>query len=197
MKNDKAIVILDNFWDANFVIDCGFMILPCDKEKCYKVNFDKKNKNYFIYSIALRHPEIDKKLSHLRDITTLDFFCPTYDMLKRYKNDGNWEEYTKDYYNLMRNRKKEVVDWVESLKPNHIYLLCCWENTSLKAKCHRQLLFHAFNHSKLFNEKTISFYCHGERKIRSSNNDPYLETININQPTTNIYINEFSNNIRF
>jgi hypothetical protein len=180
MKNDKAIVILDNFWDANFIINCGFVIFPCDKEKCYKINFcGKSDFNYSVYSIALRHPAIDKKLSCLHGITTLDFFCPTYDMLKRYKNDGNWELYTKDYYNLMGNRKKEVREWIESLMPNHIYLLCCWENTSLKAKCHRQLLFNAFNHSKLFNEKAISFYCHGERKIGTEDN-AFQENPNIN-----------------
>ena len=177
----KSLVILTNFWDANFVIDCGFTLFPCDKEKYYKINFDKKNKNYSVYSIALRHPEIDKKLSCLGGITTLDFFCPTYDMLKRYKEDGNWEFYTKDYLNLMRNRKEEVKEWIRSLTPNHVYLLCCWENTAFKAKCHRQLLFDAFNHSKLAQEKMILFYSHGEKKMRQAieEGDPNTRTVGV------------------
>jgi len=164
----KSIVILTNFWDANFIIDCGYAIFPCDKDKCYKINFNNKKPNYSVRSIALRNPIIDKNLRHLDSISTLDFFCPTYDMLKRYKNDGNWEKYTDDYKSLMRKRKQEVRGWMNSLIPDHIYLLCCWENTSLKAKCHRQLLFDAFKKSKLAQEKMILFYCHGEKKKRDN-----------------------------
>jgi len=177
----KAITILTSFWDANFVIDCGLTFFPCDKEKNYKINFNKNDPNYSVYSIALRHPEINEKLSHLKNIKTLDFFCPTYDMLKRYKNDNNWKSYTKDYLNLMRKRKEEVRDWMNSLIPDHIYLLCCWENTAFKAKCHRQLLFDAFNHSKLAQEKMISFYSHGEKKMRQAiqEGDPNTRTVGV------------------
>ena len=169
---DKAIVILDNFWNANYLINSGFAIFPYDKDKFYKVNLSQRDKNYTVYSIALRHPALDEKLPHLRNLDTLSFFCPTYNMLNRYKEDGDWDAYTKDYKNLLRKRRQEIQEWINSLTPNHVYILCCWENTSLKAKCHRQILYEAFNSSKLAKEKILSFYCSGEKKMNVETANP-------------------------
>jgi len=162
---DKAIVILTNFWNANYLINCGFAIFPCDKDKYYKINLSQKDNNYTVLSIALRHPPLDDKLPHLRNLNTLSFFCPTYNMLSRYKKDGDWDIYTKDYKSLLRKRKEDIRDWINSLDSSHVYILCCWENTSLKAKCHRQIIYEAFKASTLAKEKILPFYCDGDKKM--------------------------------
>jgi hypothetical protein len=164
--SDKAIVILTSFWNANYMIDLGYAVFPLNKEQMCKININPKEPNFSVHSIALRHPTIDKKLPHLNGITTLDVFCPTYDMLRRYKDDGDWASYTKDYRALLSKRKIEIREWLNSLKPNYIYILCCWENTSLKVHCHRQLLYEAFKNSTLAKEKILPFYCDGKKKVK-------------------------------
>lgn len=178
---EKSIVILTNFWNAEYILHSGHALFN-ENNKIYKVNFGHPSKpNYSVFSIALTQPSLEK-LTHLsvvidsdengncksrtiEKLDTLQFFCPTYNMLSRYKRDKDWDKYTTDYKSLLMKRKEEIRGWIGSLVPNHIYILCCWENTSLKSHCHRQILYGAFKNSKIAKEKILPFYCDGGKKV--------------------------------
>ncbi|TRZ82305.1 hypothetical protein D4R86_01795 [bacterium] len=161
----KPIVIFTNFWDAQKMIDNKFILLGRDT-KVYKLNFFKDKTNFSVHSIALSHPPL-VKLSALKvspkfnAMDRIDCFCPTYTLLHKYKEDMDWEHYVDAYKKILRERKDRVKYWVDSLQHNHIYILCCWENTSLKSKCHRQLVYQAFNSSAYTKDKMITIYRHG------------------------------------
>jgi len=172
LNNDKAIVVLTNFWDANILIDYGFLLHVVNgSDKVYKVNLinDNGTKNYSVDSIALSHPPLTK-LPHLDHLTRLDFFCPTYDMLCRYKKDGDWASYTKDYYALLKDRKNSLKEWVNSLESNHVYFLCCWENTISGSHCHRYLLYRKFISSEAAMKRILPIYRHGEKIYKEERN---------------------------
>jgi len=161
----QAIVVLTSFWDANALIDYGFLLHKIKgDDTVYKVNLteEKGSSNFTVNSIALSHPPLIK-LPHLKKMGRLDFFCPTYDILCRYKSDGDWVSYTKDYYELLKNRKDSLKDWIENLKPNHVYFLCCWENTIGGAHCHRDLLYRRFISSEVAKDKILPIYRHGNK----------------------------------
>ena len=143
-----------------------YFLFQDKSQQNFKINViqDKENCNFSVSSIALRPP---KKLpKHLSKMDCLDFFCPTYDMLVRYKKDSNWESYKKDYYALIKKRKESIRTWMESLRSNHIYFLCCWENTNDHVHCHRELLYKAFCNSTYASNKIIPIYRRGERNIK-------------------------------
>jgi hypothetical protein len=168
LNEEKSIVILTTFWDANFLIEYGYLLYKIpDTDVAYKVNFipKKGDSNFSVSSIALSSPPLDK-IPNLMFMDRLDFFCPTYDMLCRYKSNKDWESYTKDYYSLLRDRKEKLQEWVTGIEPNHVYFLCCWENTIGGAHCHRELLYKRLISSKSANEKIIPVYRHGEKIYR-------------------------------
>ena len=134
----KPVVIFTHFWDANKIIEQGFILVQ-KAEKVYKVNVFQDEPNYSVHSIALSHPPLNK-LPHLESMDRIDCFCPTYNLLHRYKDEGDWDAYVRDYKQILRDRKDRVKRWVSGLENNRVYILCCWENTSLKAKCHRKLV---------------------------------------------------------
>lgn len=136
----KPVVIFTNFWDANKVVG----LLP-------------PNNKYKVYSIALSDPDLDRLPKLKYSMTRLDFFCPTWDILKKYKQDGHWEDYTKSFMELMHTRNLEVNTWLKTLLSDHRYFLCCWENTSKGSNCHRKLLYDVLK--KLNQFKVI--YRHG------------------------------------
>ena len=175
MKTSKAVVVLTSFWDANALLDCGFLLHRIGGEDTvYKINLLTRGEhNFTVCSIALSNPPVGK-LAHLQGIHRLDFFCPTYDILSRYKSDGDWASYTKDYHKILKDRKGSLKDWVESLKPNHVYFLCCWENTIGGAHCHRDLLYEKFISSDVAMDKMIPIYRHGE-KIYKEERDGNIE----------------------
>lgn len=140
-QTDK-ILIFTTFWDADYFL---------------------KNNEYSlckVYSIALQHPNLPFISKKFNPLPTLDFFCPTWEMLSKYKTDKNWDDYTKKYRALLMQRKKEIKEWFNSLK-NGSYMLCCWENTSRGANCHRKLLYDVFVHSKSTKDKAVYIYRHG------------------------------------
>lgn len=139
----RPIIIFTNFWDANKVIG----LLP--------------NDSYKAYSIALSNPDLDKLPQLKYNMTRLDFFCPTWDILKKYKQDSHWEDYTKSFMELMHTRNLEVNTWLKTLLPNHRYFLCCWENTSKRSNCHRQLLYNAMRKFEPLKDKYRFIYRHG------------------------------------
>lgn len=163
--NGKSIVIFTNFWDADTVINYRFLLFhDLKNQKFYKINLlgDKKGKdiNYSAHSIALSHPDFKNK-SNLKNINRIDCFCPTYDMLKRYKENHDWDSYRKDFIGLIKKRKEAMKEWAASLIPNRIYFLCCWENTSSGAHCHREILYKAFLDSKVMSKNILPVYRHG------------------------------------
>ena len=166
---DKPIVVFTNFWDANASVRDGHMIVSKNDEY-FKLNLlcnsSKKPENYEVLSIALQHPPL-AQLPHIEKtvgfIHTINHLCPTYDILMARKNGGTWEKYTEDFNQLMRHRKLDIKRWIEGLT-NKIHILCCWENTSGKATCHRQLLYDSFSKSTYANSKLLLFYRHGGKK---------------------------------
>ena len=164
--SDKSVVIFSSFWDADSIIDSGFLLCHNKKDqKTYRINIVKPAVNYSIHSIALSHPDLSKK-PNMIGMNRIDCFCPTYDLLKRYKSNMDWDLYQKDFTNLIRKRKSVIKEWADSLKSNHVYFLCCWENTSHGAHCHREILYKAFSESKVMSQKIISIYKHGDKIIK-------------------------------
>ena len=170
---NKPIIVFTNFWDAEKLIKHKRFLFWRD-ESLYNVKLYDEKCNYTVYSIALAHPKLNKlpviRAIHQESIPRLDFFCPTYEMLTNYKGGGSWKDYTTKYRRLLKSRKKEIVHWLKSLMPDRVYILCCWENTSKNARCHRQLLFDAFTQSKSLRDKAIFAYRDG------SWNDNYVST---------------------
>lgn len=157
----KPVVILTNFWDANKLIEQGFALFNED-EKVYKVNLFPDRSNFVVHSIALSHPSLSK-LEHLENsMWRLDHFCPTYNLLHRYKDDKDWEAYVRDYKDILKNRKDRIRSWVDGLAENRAYILCCWENTALNSKCHRQILYEAFKSSSYTKDKMVLCYRNGD-----------------------------------
>lgn len=178
-KAKKSIVVFTTFWDADYLIEKKYLIFK-EKDSIYQANFfiDENNESsYTVNSIALSHPDFSK-FKAISSMERLDFWCPTYNMLHDYHNDKDWGKYTERYKKLMRERKDRVVDWIESLKPNHIYVLCCWENTSKEASCHRKLIYDALKVSSRANKKIFSIYRDGSNKLDAETRLTKLETVN-------------------
>ena len=173
----KPICIYTTFWDANNILDDRYVLFASsDGKNTCKINFlsdtNGKPQNFSIHSVALSHPSLDK-IPLIKDIgiTRLDFFCPTYNMLKRYKDDKNWEKYTGEFLKLVKGRKTEIKEWMNSLDNEHVYLLCCWEDTSKNAHCHRRLLYDSFHASKYAKKRMVSVYRDGKKKFKKDNSD--------------------------
>jgi hypothetical protein len=153
---NKPIILFTNFWDANKLIDRKYFIFSKD-DKAYKVNLIDAPLNYNVLSIALTHPPI-KSLPNINsrfNLDRLDFFCPTYNILMDYKNGGEWDDYVKAYKILLKKRKSQIVQWIKSLTPDKVYILCCWENTSKGANCHRDILYNVFTASESMRNRAI------------------------------------------
>lgn len=161
-KLTKPILIFSTFWDAEYIIDKKFCIAQYKNEA--KMVYLNNPLNYTVNSIALMHPNLDN-LPLLKEqfspLKTLSFFCPTYDILRKYKEDKDWDDYTLKYKALLVRRKDDIKDWISSLEDNKAYILCCWENTSKKAKCHRQIIYSAISNSKTLKDKVICLYRDG------------------------------------
>jgi hypothetical protein len=158
---NKPVILFTNFWDANKLLTRKHFMFWNDG-KLFKVQLNPKR--YRVYSIALSHPPLAKLPNISKepfDLERLDLFCPTYDMLKDRKNGGSWSEYVDKFHGLIKKRREDIVSWVKSLMPNQVYILCCWENTSGKANCHRQLLYEAMSKSKTLKNRAVYTYRDG------------------------------------
>jgi hypothetical protein len=60
------------------------------------------------------------------------------------------------------SNKESVAKFVDSLEPEHIYILCCWENTCKGANCHRKLLCDALSSSGRTKDLANYVYRHGD-----------------------------------
>jgi hypothetical protein len=152
----------------------SFCFQETEKEKKYYIAWLN---NFEAYSIALSNPSTDK-IPNLKGIFRLDHFCPTYSLLMGYKNNPDWDQYKSSFRKLLVSRKDEIDHWLSSLEENKIYILCCWENTANGANCHRKILFDTFKATKIWKDKALWVYRHGQNKsIR----------FDIKQPKTSAY----------
>lgn len=136
-------VVLTNFWDALYLI----------KEFIPEAH---------IYGIAI-YPPKEVVFPTKNDKGRLDFFVPSYKILKKYKEDGDWSFYTKEYHNILRANKHDIRAWIDSLDPSVVYVLCCWENTVKGSRCHRKLVYDALNKSEFAKGKIKAIYRHGNK----------------------------------
>ena len=174
---DKPIVIFTNFWDAEKIINQGYITSYSDKS-FYKINLYNEPKNFVVHSIALSHPPLTRLptiKSMEGNFKRLDMFCPTYNLLIDYKTNGNWENYVKIYRSILKTRKNEITEWIDNLKPNFVYILCCWENTSKGAHCHRELIYDALIQSANLKNKALYVKRTGGKEIAFENSKLYQE----------------------
>lgn len=168
----KPFVIFTNFFDANEIVKNKCLTIIPDKEKQAEVEFIWL-KNYQINSIAISMPDSSKISVIAPEIKRIDCFCPTYNMLKEYKEKSDWEKYKKDYRQILVKRKDTIDQWLNRMEDDKIYLLCCWENTSKGSNCHRKILFDALKGTSIWKDRARWMYRHGnEIKLTSdiSNN---------------------------
>jgi hypothetical protein len=187
LQENKALIILTNFWDAEFLLDKRILV---ESSKVIKLDDPQ------VYSIALSHPSFAKLPNielYFRD--RLNFFCPTYDMLKDYKENKSWEEYVKRYRELLIGRKVLVKNWIKDLPKNKVYLLCCWEDTSGKAHCHREILYKAFINSEFIMKNINPIYRTGKKTYNELGKSAELvdsrqtNSLNLNSFTFNHFDN--------
>jgi len=170
----KPVCVFSNFWDVNSIIKNGYFIFSEGAKlyRCRLISEKDKPLNYKVYSIALSHPDC-KNLPEIKkccgDLVRINCLCPTYEILSKYKSDKDWDSYTKEYLKLLRLRKDSVKDWIETLNQDTLYFLCCWENTSGKSKCHRQLLYDAIKKSASIRDKAFFVYRHGDKDEEKEN----------------------------
>jgi hypothetical protein len=159
----KAIIVLTTFWEADFLLNNDFFLFR-EKDTVYRsllLTDPRYIPNYTVNSVALSHPTL-KDLKNIHEINKLDFLCPTFKMLSEYEKKNDWNKYRKEYSDLLKSRKDELKNWANSLEPDRIYFLCCWENTSEGSHCHREIIHEALASSKNANEKLIAIYKHGD-----------------------------------
>ena len=169
-KIDKPIIVFTTFWDANAIVGNGFFFYRINDE-VLKINLSD---NFDVNSVALSHPKLDTKLGNLNSLPRIDFLCPTYDLLQRYKKDKNWEDYRKNYWVILKDRKERIMSWFNSLTPEHVYILCCWENTNFdNTHCHRRIIHNTMKTSLATKDKAFYIYRHGNES-KKNNFETYL-----------------------
>lgn len=148
------VVIFTNFFDANFILQTGYIKVNGIGDDLEIIDIPKDSKTF---SVALSQP---KGYSY----PTLKFFCPTWPILTSYKSNKDWGEYTSSYKELLRSRKTDVLGWINNLKNDETYILCCWENTCNGVNCHRRIIYEALRVSKKTKDKAIYLYRHCNEK---------------------------------
>jgi len=154
IEENKPIVIFTTFWDAQHLISKETVT---DKDENNNIPTHIDFENAEVYSIALSYPKNIK----LDGMLKLKFFCPTWDILKKYKEDANWAFYVEKFMDILKSRKIHVKNWIKDLDPTKVYILCCWENTSNGAHCHRQLIYEVFKKSQWVKDRMNLVYRHG------------------------------------
>jgi len=153
MDASKPTIVFTTFWDALEVSQNGGMLHE-DKAIRFLSN------ECVILSVALAKPKLPK----LRNVGTLDFFCPTWEILKEYKKNRDWNTYTNKYRKILVQNKDEIAQWVDTLE-SRVYFLCCWENTVSGANCHRHLLYEALSKSKRTKDSANYIFRHGDKDL--------------------------------
>jgi len=130
-REQLPIIIFSNYWKARDSID--------------------KNKNGKMYSISLSNPKGFEELEKIK------CFCPTWNILKEYKETKDWDKYTNSFIEKIKKDKDEIKKWISDLESGEYYL-CCWENTKNGANCHRKILFDLLSKSATMQKKAIYRY---------------------------------------
>jgi hypothetical protein len=180
MQSKKAILVFTSFWDADYIIG-NESVLFRHHSLVYQLNLDKVSPNFESQSIALSSPPLNK-FKNLKSMDRIDVLCPTYNILGDYKADKDWDLYTKRYMELLNKRKAKTKEWIDSLEPNKIYLLCCWENTSGDSHCHRKLIYDAIMSSERAMAKVFPIYRDGQ----SAKEIPHKKVIELNDFDTEV-----------
>ena len=152
MDASKPTIIFTTFWDALSVSDNGGVL---HEENAIRFSRDE----CVILSVALAKP----KIPDLNNVERLDFFCPSWNILKDYKKNRDWDIYTNEYRKILVQNKVEISEWVDSLEKK-VYFLCCWENTVSGANCHRRILYDALSSSKRTKDVANYIFRHGEKE---------------------------------
>ena len=163
-------IVFTTFWDACQLVDSK-MILFDWKNSIKKLDLISDPCNFSIHSVALAHPPFEK-IPSLQNIfrgnrDRLNFFCPTYDLLHKYHSDKDWNYYTEKFNGILEKNRPSINNWLSSLEQNHIYILCCWEDTSLKANCHRKIIYERLQRSEIVKNKLILIYRNGGKVKKS------------------------------
>jgi hypothetical protein len=166
MTDGKPIIIFTTFWDAEKIL--GSKVIVNQDNELINLEFDEYNSpsNYQVSSIALMHPDLNTMpliKKQFDPFFTIKCLCPTYDILMKYKADKDWDSYTKEFKRIIIGRKTDIINWVDSLIPNKVYILCCWENTERGAKCHREILYRLLTQSKTMKDKAVYVYRSGSK----------------------------------
>ena len=164
----KAILVFTTFWDADFLIRDKQISFQY-KGTTHKLDLNADDNNFETQTVALSTPPV-YKFKNIKTMDRIDCLCPTYKILSDYKSNEDWETFTKEYMSLLKTRKEALKEWINSLEPK-IYLLCCWENTSKDANCHRKLIYDALSLSKAARKKSFPVYRdgNGDKEILKNN----------------------------
>jgi hypothetical protein len=149
MESGKPIVVFTTFWDAQAITKKG-AIAHIKDGQAYKIDIESDS---VVRSIAISNP---------MGMRRIDCLCPTWTILKQYKQDSDWDVYTKAYQRILAQRKHEVAEYIDSLVADKVYVLCCWENTCNGANCHRKILFDTLSYSSRTKDLAHYVYRHGD-----------------------------------
>jgi len=90
--------------------------------------FNKKHHIGHIMAISIMQPGIYDEF---------DLLFPTVDLFYN-KNNISWEEFKKQYREILENRREDIIDRLSNRDEEDI-TFCCWERTPYN--CHRIVAF--------------------------------------------------------
>jgi hypothetical protein len=159
-KKQKPIIVFTSFRDAAQVIRDGFFVSEV-KGGFYRFNL---NGNFEVHSISLAHPDFEKEEyrgieDHFKGM--VGCLTPTYKILNDYNKEKDWGKLKSEYRGILASNKEDIKDWASSLTPMNIYLVCCWEDTTI-CNCHRKVAYDACQGSKAMKEIAGFLYRDGK-----------------------------------
>lgn len=129
--------------------------------------------NYFdAKRIHLSHPEyayfaISNGIPKNMDTSIfkrLDFFTPEWEEVKKNKDGGSWEDFSKAMFIKMKISALDIARFINDVVADrevNTFVLCCWENTCKGARCHRQIVHDFLKANKKLASMISLEYRHG------------------------------------
>jgi len=177
----SPVIIFTTFWDCKNILDNLPYIFAVKDNVVYVINTKKtKDRNVMKFAISITSPP------EFKDYSRLNMFAPTYRILSNYKKDKDWKKYRSEYVELLKKRKDEILKWNKALQvaDNSLIFLCCWENTSCGANCHRRILYDCFNESAAFDDCILLYRDGNEskehKKVEASLFSKYKGSVKLN-----------------
>lgn len=105
--------------------------------------FEPQNHHGALVSISRSNPR------HVSaDTPKLEFFCPSAELLRRWKFGMTEETYINVFREEIKSNWSVILQWLEGLNPDIDQTLCCWESSykgnaievPIKYFCHRNLV---------------------------------------------------------